>query len=68
MKKNGDNRENLGSSWRSSDRPNPLCRNHRERGKREEFAAQRKLNAHSPAPERRPDKKQRRDIIKFKNQ
>lgn len=36
--------------------------------KREEFAAQRKLNAHSPAPERRPDKKQRRDIIKFKTQ
>ncbi len=25
-------------------------------------------NAHSPAPERRPDKKQRRDIIKFKTQ
>ena len=36
--------------------------------KREEFAKQRKLHAHNPAPERRPDKKQRRDIIKFKNQ
>ncbi|MGF1743879.1 ribosome-associated heat shock protein Hsp15 [Vibrio minamisatsumaniensis] len=36
--------------------------------KREAFASQRKLNVHSPAPERRPDKKQRRDIIKFKNQ
>ncbi|MEZ9452421.1 ribosome-associated heat shock protein Hsp15 [Vibrio splendidus] len=36
--------------------------------KREEFAQQRKLNAHSPVPERRPDKKQRRDIIKFKTQ
>ncbi|MBO0217041.1 heat-shock protein, partial [Vibrio sp. Vb2880] len=28
----------------------------------------RKLNAHNPSPERRPDKKQRRDIIKFKHQ
>ena len=36
--------------------------------KREEFAKQRKLHAHNPAPERRPDKKQRRDIIKFKHQ
>ncbi|MCL9776461.1 ribosome-associated heat shock protein Hsp15 [Vibrio methylphosphonaticus] len=36
--------------------------------KREEFALQRKLNAHNPSPERRPDKKQRRNIIKFKNQ
>lgn len=36
--------------------------------KRESNAAQRKLHAHSPSPERRPDKKQRRDIIKFKNQ
>jgi len=36
--------------------------------KREEFAKQRKLNAHNPAPDRRPDKKQRRDIIKFKTQ
>ncbi|MFA0088564.1 heat-shock protein [Vibrio sp. 10N.286.49.C2] len=36
--------------------------------KREEFASQRKLNAHNPSPERRPDKKQRRNIIKFKNQ
>ncbi|GLR04615.1 heat shock protein 15 [Vibrio hyugaensis] len=35
---------------------------------REEFAKQRKLNAHNPSPERRPDKKQRRDIIKFKHQ
>jgi ribosome-associated heat shock protein Hsp15 len=36
--------------------------------KREQSAIQRKLNAHNPSPERRPDKKQRRDIIKFKNQ
>ena len=36
--------------------------------KREEFAKQRKLHAHNPAPERRHDKKQRRDIIKFKHQ
>lgn len=36
--------------------------------KREEHATQRKLNAHNPSPERRPDKKQRRDIIKFKHQ
>ncbi len=36
--------------------------------KRELNAMQRKLNAHNPSPDRRPDKKQRRDIIKFKNQ
>ena len=36
--------------------------------KREENAAQRKLHAHNPSPDRRPDKKQRRDIIKFKHQ
>jgi ribosome-associated heat shock protein Hsp15 len=36
--------------------------------KREDFALQRKLHAHNPSPDRRPDKKQRRDIIKFKNQ
>ncbi len=37
--------------------------------KREENAQKRKLNAlHSPSPERRPDKKQRRDLIKFKHQ
>ncbi|MCK6263322.1 ribosome-associated heat shock protein Hsp15 [Vibrio sp. ZSDE26] len=36
--------------------------------KRQANAEQRKLHAHSPAPERRPDKKQRRNIIKFKHQ
>lgn len=36
--------------------------------KREFNALQRKLHAHNPSPERRPDKKQRRDIIKFKHQ
>lgn len=37
--------------------------------KREENHQKRKLNAfHSPSPDRRPDKKQRRDIIKFKHQ
>ncbi len=37
--------------------------------KREENTQKRKLNTlYSPSPERRPDKKQRRDIIKFKNQ
>jgi ribosome-associated heat shock protein Hsp15 len=37
--------------------------------KREENNTKRKLNAlHSPSPERRPDKKQRRDLIKFKHQ
>ncbi len=36
--------------------------------KREQEALRRKLNAHNPSPERRPDKKQRRDIIKFKQQ
>ncbi|MDP5255212.1 MULTISPECIES: ribosome-associated heat shock protein Hsp15 [unclassified Vibrio] len=35
---------------------------------REEQALQRKMMAHNPSPERRPDKKQRRDIIKFKHQ
>ncbi len=36
--------------------------------KREENALKRKLNAHNPSPDKRPDKKQRRDIIKFKHQ
>ena len=37
--------------------------------KREENQAARKMNAfHSPKPEHRPDKKQRRQIIKFKQQ
>ncbi|EPW5501032.1 ribosome-associated heat shock protein Hsp15 [Vibrio vulnificus] len=36
--------------------------------KREAQSMQRKLNAHNPSPDRRPDKKQRRDIIKFKHQ
>ncbi|KUI97067.1 ribosome-associated heat shock protein Hsp15 [Vibrio sp. MEBiC08052] len=36
--------------------------------KREAHAMQRKLNAHNPSPDKRPDKKQRRDIIKFKHQ
>ncbi|UJF19441.1 ribosome-associated heat shock protein Hsp15 [Vibrio sp. SS-MA-C1-2] len=36
--------------------------------KREEYAKMRKLNTYySPSPDKRPDKKQRRDIIKFKN-
>ncbi|GEA51279.1 heat shock protein 15 [Vibrio inusitatus NBRC 102082] len=36
--------------------------------KREQTALERKMHAHNPSPERRPDKKQRRDLIKFKNQ
>ncbi|ELE5892606.1 ribosome-associated heat shock protein Hsp15 [Vibrio fluvialis] len=36
--------------------------------KRERMALARKLNATSPAPDRRPDKKQRRDLLKFKHQ
>ena len=37
--------------------------------KREENQAARKLNVfHSPKPDHRPDKKQRRQIIKFKQQ
>ncbi|MDV7104144.1 ribosome-associated heat shock protein Hsp15 [Vibrio sp. TH_r3] len=37
--------------------------------KSEQNAQKRKLNTlYNPSPERRPDKKQRRDIIKFKNQ
>ncbi len=37
--------------------------------KREENTQKRKLNAlYNPNPEKRPDKKQRRDLIKFKNQ
>ncbi|WP_240478248.1 ribosome-associated heat shock protein Hsp15 [Photobacterium aquae] len=36
--------------------------------KREQHAQMRKLNAFdSPSPDKRPDKKQRRDIIKFKS-
>ncbi|WP_394213057.1 ribosome-associated heat shock protein Hsp15 [Enterovibrio calviensis] len=35
--------------------------------RREQRSMERKLNAHNPSPERRPDKKQRRDIIKFRN-
>jgi ribosome-associated heat shock protein Hsp15 len=36
--------------------------------KREQHTELRKLNALNPSPDRRPDKKQRRDIIKFKHQ
>ncbi|MCL4409220.1 MAG: heat-shock protein, partial [Gammaproteobacteria bacterium] len=37
--------------------------------KREENAAARKLNSlYNPHPEQRPDKKQRRELIKFKHQ
>ncbi|WP_375752148.1 ribosome-associated heat shock protein Hsp15 [Vibrio sp. HN007] len=37
--------------------------------RREENSMKRKMNAfHSPSPDRRPDKKQRRDLIKFKHQ
>jgi ribosome-associated heat shock protein Hsp15 len=36
--------------------------------KREQKSLERKLNAHNPSPEGRPDKKQRRDLIKFKHQ
>lgn len=36
--------------------------------KREQQALLRRLNAHNPAPDHRPDKKQRRDLIKFKHQ
>ena len=42
---------------------------HSDMSKREENQVARKLNAfHSPKPEHRPDKKQRRQIIKFKQQ
>lgn len=36
--------------------------------KRDEETEKRRLHAHNPSPEKRPDKKQRRDIIKFKHQ
>ncbi|MFV0447428.1 MAG: ribosome-associated heat shock protein Hsp15 [Vibrio sp.] len=36
--------------------------------KRERHALARKLNAHNPSPDRRPEKKQRRDLLKFKHQ
>ncbi|GGB12239.1 ribosome-associated heat shock protein Hsp15 [Agarivorans gilvus] len=36
--------------------------------KREQYALQRKLMAESTSPQRRPDKKQRRQIIQFKQQ
>lgn len=35
--------------------------------KREQRALERALLAHNPSPKRRPDKKQRRDLINFKN-
>ncbi|WP_407331892.1 ribosome-associated heat shock protein Hsp15 [Enterovibrio sp. 27052020O] len=35
--------------------------------RREQRTIERKLHAHNPSPDRRPDKKQRRDIIKFRN-
>ena len=35
--------------------------------KRERQALARKLNAHNPSPDRRPDKKQRRDLLKNLN-
>ncbi|KKC98690.1 MULTISPECIES: ribosome-associated heat shock protein Hsp15 [Photobacterium] len=34
---------------------------------REQQAQLRKLNSHNPHPDKRPDKKQRRDILKFKS-
>ncbi|MDO6707473.1 ribosome-associated heat shock protein Hsp15 [Photobacterium sp. 1_MG-2023] len=34
---------------------------------REQQAQMRKLNANNPHPDKRPDKKQRRDILKFKS-
>lgn len=34
---------------------------------RQQRALERQLNAHNPSPECRPNKKQRRDLIKFKN-
>ncbi|MEL6116080.1 ribosome-associated heat shock protein Hsp15 [Photobacterium sp. SP02] len=34
---------------------------------REQQAQMRKLNSHNPHPDKRPDKKQRRDILKFKS-
>ncbi len=36
--------------------------------KREQKKLERALNAHNPSPEHRPDKKQRRELIKFKHQ
>lgn len=34
---------------------------------RAQKSLERKMQAHNPSPERRPDKKQRRDIIRFKD-
>lgn len=36
--------------------------------KRQQRTLERQLHAHNPSPERRPDKKQRREIVKFKQQ
>lgn len=36
------------------------------RERREHNSEMRRLHAHNPSPEKRPDKKQRRDILKFK--
>lgn len=35
--------------------------------RREQRSLERQLHAHNPSPDRRPDKKQRRDILKFRH-
>lgn len=61
--------EKLSAQRRGAPEAQTLYKETEESVKKREFQAmQRKLNAHNPSPDRRPDKKQRRDIIKFKQQ
>lgn len=61
--------EKLSAQRRGAPEAQILYKETEESVKKREFQAmQRKLNAHNPSPDRRPDKKQRRDIIKFKQQ
>ncbi len=61
--------EKLSAQRRGAPEAQTLYKETAESIKKREFQAmQRKLNAHNPSPDRRPDKKQRRDIIKFKHQ
>ena len=61
--------EKLSDTRRGAPEAQTLYRETEESAKRrEEHAKMRRLHAYgSPGPEKRPDKKQRRDIIKFKS-
>lgn len=61
--------ENLSQQRRGASEAQTLYRETSDSiAKRERQSMLRKLNAHNPSPDGRPDKKQRRDLIKFKHQ